>query len=254
MTTKELAKAVLPLSVRRWLKAQPLRAERLARRIQSDADLGSLRRVTPANGADFGGRRGQIIDRYYIEKFLAEHAEDVRGHVLDFFDDCYACRFGGARATRVDVLHRTEGNPRATIVADLSRGDTISPDTFDCILCTQVLQYVYDLRAAVRTLYRILRPGGTVLVTAPGIQRMDRKGLEADGEYWRFTSLALLRLFTEVFPAARVQAQAFGNVLAAVAFLHGFAVEDLRQEDLEYYDPDFQVLIALRAVKPPVIA
>ena len=39
-------------------------------------------------------------------------------------------------------------------------------------------------------------------------------------------------------------------MLAAISFLHGLAVEDLRQGDLDYHDPDYQVLIALKAVKP----
>jgi SAM-dependent methyltransferase len=247
MTAKDIAKAFLPPPVRRWLKAQPLRGQRFLRRFQSDANLGSLRRTSPVNSADFGGSRGQVIDRYYIEKFLAEHADDVRGQVLDFCDDSYARRFGGAKATEVDVLHLTEGNPQATIVADLARGDAIPSDTFDCILCTQVLQYVYDLDAAVQTLHRILKPGGVVLVTAPGIQKIDRAGREAD--CWRFTAPGLRRLFEDSFPKHHLDVQAYGNVLAAVAFLHGLAVEDLRREDLEYRDPDYQLLIALRAVK-----
>ncbi len=247
MRAKDLVKAILPPPVRGWLKAQPLRGQRFLRRFRSEANLGSLRRTTPAC-ADWGGSRGQIVDRYYIEKFLAEHRGDVRGHVLDFCDDSYARRFGGAKATKVDVLHLTEGNPQATIVADLARGEAIPSDTFDCILCTQVLQYVYDLDAAVRTLHRILKPGGVVLVTAPGIQKIDRAATEAD--CWRFTSPGLRRLFEEFFPKDHLDVQAYGNVLAAVAFLHGFAVEDLRREDLEYCDPDYQVLTTLRAIKP----
>ncbi len=189
------------------------------------------------------------MDRYYIEKFLAENAADVRGHVLDFGDDSYARRFGGAKLTRVDILHLTADNPRATIVADLSDGGMIPSDTFDCILCTQVLLLVYNLQAAVRTLYRILRPGGVVLVTAPGIQKISRGDMETCGDYWRFTSLSLRRLFEEVFPKEHVEVKAYGNVLAATAFLQGLAVEDLRRGELEYHDPDYEVSISLRAVK-----
>ncbi|MGA3165542.1 MAG: methyltransferase domain-containing protein [Terriglobia bacterium] len=250
MTAKDLVKAILPPPLRRWLRSQQLHGQRFFGRFRSDANLGSLRRTIPVSSTDFGGSRGQIIDRYYIEKFLAEHAGDVRGHVLDFCDDSYARRFGGAKATKVDVLHLTEGNLQATIVADLARGEAIPSDTFDCIICTQVLLLIYEVQAAVRTLYRILKPGGVVLVTAPGIQKISRGDMNISGDYWRFTTLSLLRLFAEVFPKDRVEVKAYGNVLAAVAFLHGFAVEDLRREDLEYRDPDFQVLIALRAVKP----
>jgi SAM-dependent methyltransferase len=244
MSAKDFLKAYLSSPTRRWLRRQPLRFQRLFSR-----DVGLYRRTTPIE-TGWGAKRGQIVDRYYIERFLAEHAADVRGHVLDFSDDTYARQFGGAKVTRIDVLDLAANNPHATIIADLSNGEQIPSDTFDCILCTQVLLLVYDLRAAIRTLYRILKPGGVLLLTSPGIQKISRGDMELSGEYWRFTSLSMRQLFEEVFPPDRVEVKASGNVLAAIAFLHGLAVEDLRREELDYPDPDFEVSIALRAVKP----
>jgi SAM-dependent methyltransferase len=249
MTAKNLLKVILPSPARRWLRRQPLRVEGLLRRLRSHSGIDAFPRTTPVSN-DWGGSRGQIVDRYYIERFLAEHAADVRGYVLDFADDFYARKFGGAKVIQVDVLHLAADNPRATIVADLAHGEQIPSDTFDCILCTQVLNLVYDLHAAIRTLCRILKPGGIVLVTAPGIQKIDRGGMAEWGEYWRFTTLSLRRPFEEVFPKDHVEVKAYGNVLAAIAFLHGLAVEDLQRDDLKYHDPDYEVTIALRAVKP----
>ena len=249
MTLKGALKAVLSPSARRWLRTQQLRVERSWRRLRRRGNVGSLRRSVPVS-TDWGGERGQIVDRYFIEKFLTEHQSDVRGHVLEFADDSYALRFGGPNATRVDVLNLTPSDPRTTIVADLACGEQIPSDTFDCIICTQVLQYVYDLHAGIRTLYRILKPGGVVLVTAPGIQKIDRQGMEEWGDLWRFTSLSLRRLFEEAFPKDQVNIKSYGNVLVAMALLYGFAVEDLRREDLDYCDPDYEVPIAVRAVKP----
>jgi SAM-dependent methyltransferase len=238
MTAKQLLKTVLSSPVRRWLRNQQRRLQRL---------FPPRLRTAPVS-ADWGWSRGQPIDRYYIERFLAEHADDVRGHVLDFADDTYARRFG-SKATQVDVLHRLDGNPHATIVADLARGEQIPSNTFDCILCTQVLQYIYDLPAAIRTLYRILKPGGIILVTAPGIQKIDLEGMEAWGECWRFTALSLHRLFEEAFSKGQVEVRAYGNVLVAAAALYGYAWEDVRRDDLEYQDPEYEVLITLRARK-----
>jgi SAM-dependent methyltransferase len=244
MTLKDLLKSTLPAPSRRWLRRQPLRWQRFL-----SIGPSIYRRTTPID-INWGGKRGTIVDRYYIEQFLAQHAEDVHGHVLDFNDDAYARRFGGAKVTAVDVLDLTVNNPRATIVADLSDGRQIPSDTFDCILCTQVLLLIYDVRAAIRTLHRILKPGGVLLLTAPGIQKISRGDMEIGGEYWRFTTLSLRRLFEEVFPKDNVEVKAHGNVLAAIAFLHGLAVEDLRREDLDYFDRDFEVSITVRAVKP----
>jgi hypothetical protein len=70
------------------------------------------------------------------------------------------------------------------------------------------------------------------------------------GDYWRFTSLSAQRLCASAFPPANVRVEAHGNVLAAVAFLHGLAREELRPEELDTKDPDYEVLITVRAVKP----
>lgn len=227
-----------------------LPSERLLRRLGISFGQGLLRRTIPINPNDYGESRGQCIDRYYIESFLAEHIDDVRGHILDFSDDRYARRFGGAKSTKIDVLDLSPNNPHATIVADLARGDEIPSDTFDCILCTQVLHCIYEVDAAVQTLYRVLKPGGVVLVTDPGIQKIDSVDIQNGEEYWRFTTLSLRTLFEKVFPKDRVEVKAYGNPLAAVAFLHGLAVEDLRRRDLDCFDRDYEVSIALRAVKP----
>ncbi len=37
--------------------------------------------------------------------------------------------------------------------------------------------------------------------------------------------------------------------MAAVAFLHGLAVEELKPEELDYRDPFFEVSVLLKAVK-----
>jgi SAM-dependent methyltransferase len=196
--------------------------------------------------------RGLPIDRYYIERFLSAHASDVRGHVLEIGSDTYTHRFGRDRVIRSDVLFVAEGNPKATIVADLTSTNHIPSGIFDCILLTQTLQFIYDVRAALKTLYRILKPDGILLATFPGISQISRYDMDRWGDYWRFTSLSSRRLFEEVFPSALVAVEAHGNVLAALTFLHGLAVQELRPEELDFQDPDYEVLIAVRAVKPPI--
>jgi len=216
--------------------------------------FGSLRRLTPI-GEVFGLKRGQsldlCIDRYYIENFLARYASDVHGRVLEIAENTYTRRFGGARVLQSDVLHAAPGNPDATIIADLTHADHIPADAFDCIILTQTLQYIYNVRAALRTVYRILQPGGVLLATCPGLSQTSRHDANSWGEYWRFTTCSMRQLLTEVFPAERVVVQAHGNVLVAMAFLHGLLVTELRQEELDYHDPDYEVLITVRAIKPP---
>ena len=210
---------------------------------------GSLRRLAPFSRV-FGLDRGSCIDRYYIENFLAQHAGDIQGRVLELADNDYTLKFGEGKVTRSDILHLTPDNPKATIIANLESADQISSNTFDCIVCSQTLQFIYDIRAALRTLHRILKPNGILLVTFPGISQISRYDMDRWGDYWRFTSLSAQRFFEEVFPATHVQVETHGNVLAAIAFLQGISSGELRREELDFRDPDYQVLITARAVKP----
>jgi SAM-dependent methyltransferase len=222
--------------------------------------FGSLRRLSPVS-RNFGWGRGTPLDRYYIDDFLERHAGqpgyaigDIRGHVLEIGEDHYARRFGrwgepDSYVDRVDILHSDEGNPAATIVGDLTAADHIPSDGFDCVICTQTLLMIYDVGAAIRTIHRILKPGGVVLTTVPGISQICRPDIDLWGDYWRFTTRSVRRLLEEVFPPENVTVEAYGNVLTATAFLQGIVVEELRREELDVRDPEYQLMIAARAVK-----
>lgn len=211
--------------------------------------FGDLRRLTPVSPI-FGMDRGLPIDRYYIEKFLEAHANEIRGRALELGDASYIKRFG-AGVTKIDVLHVVAGNPDATIIADLTDADHIPSDSFDCIIFTQALQMIYDLKAAMRTLYRILKPGGVVLMTTHGTSKIARRlGRDDWGEYWRLTAQGVRALVTDVAPDAELQVKSYGNVLSATAFLHGLAAEDLQAAELDATDDDFEVLLGACIRKP----
>jgi SAM-dependent methyltransferase len=211
--------------------------------------LGQFRRVTPISQA-WGFDRGLPIDRYYIENFLACHAQDIGGDVLEIMASTYTFRFGGNRIQKSDVLHASDDNPDATIVADLTRADQIPSASFDCIIFTQTLSFIYEAAAAINTLERILKPGGILLGTVPGITKISREDMRRSGQYWSFTTLSIQRLLEEVFPAKQLEVEAYGNVLTAAALLYGLAAEELRKAELDHRDPDYEVVIAFRAVKP----
>jgi SAM-dependent methyltransferase len=215
--------------------------------------FGSLRRTRPVSEI-WGFDRGRAIDRYYIEQFLCQHASDIRGHVLEIADDYYSRRFGGDRVTKVDVLHVADRLPKVTIIADLTSADLIPSETFDCIVLTQTLQFIYDVRAVVETLHRILKPEGVVLATCGGITKASAPDMERWGDYWRFTAMSARRLFEESFPADRVSVQGYGNVLTATAFLYGLAVEELSSQEMDTRDSNFEVTIGVKAVKAPSFA
>lgn len=246
----ETIKLILPTTARRWLRERQRQLQYMLLPVRRVRGFDRLRRVTPIS-RQFGWDRGQPIDRYYIERFLSHRTADIQGHVLEIQNNSYTLKFGGQRVTHSDVLDIAEDNPQATVHADLTDANHLPADTYDCIICTQTLLLIYDVRAALRTLQRLLKPGGILLVTIPGIAHpLCRSEINDGGEdYWRFTSFSARRLFAEVFPAANIEIETYGNVLAATAFLHGLAAEELRPDELDYCDPDYEVSIAVRAKK-----
>lgn len=246
---RRLAKLILPRAFRERLTIVSRAASRRAIRIRHPLrSFAQLRRLEPIS-AKFALDRGTPVDRYYIDAFLSRHASDISGRVLEVASNDYTKRYGGTRVTRSDVLHPTAGNPRATIVGDFATGAALASETFDCVICTQTLQYIYDVSSAIATLHRILKPGGVLLLSVPTISQISRHDMDRWGEYWRFTTLAVRRLLEEQFDPPGIEVNGHGNVLAAVAFLHGLAVEDLRTPELDAVDGDYELVVCARAVR-----
>ena len=212
---------------------------------------GSLRRLTPISRV-FGLDRGQPIDRYYIETFLFHNSADIQGHILEIGDASYTRMFGGDKVAKSDVLHVTPDNPQATLVGNLATGEGIPSNKFDCLILTQTLLFIYDVQAAIANAHSALKPNGVLLATFPGISQISRYDMDRWGDYWRFTDASARRLLGNMFGLENVTVETHGNVFAACAFLHGLAAEELKQAELDYQDPDYQVIIAVRAVKSEV--
>lgn len=210
--------------------------------------FGTLRRTKPLT-RDFGVGRGGAVDRYYIEAFLERFSSDIRGRVLEIGDDGYTKRFGSSRVERRDILHMSDRNRRATIIADLQDAPHIPDETFDCIILTQTLQYIFRPEEAVATLHRILRPGGVLLLTVPGITPVSTRCEWGPNCFWSFTRQSVSRLLEDRFGAPAVTCLSRGNVLTATALLYGMATVELTADELETDDPDYPVIVAARAVR-----
>lgn len=213
---------------------------RLAMRLGRVSSLSPLSKV-------FGFDRGTPVDRLYIAQFLASHASDIRGRVLEVADDGYSRRFGGERITRQDVLNIEPGHPQVTIVGDLADPATLPADTFDCIILTQTLQLVFDLDSAFRNLRGALRPGGVLLLTVPAIGPLCADQWQ-DSFYWSFTPNSVARLLEAHFEPSKVEVSTYGNLYAATAFLHGAAAEEVDRRKLGPVDPGYAITVAGRAV------
>lgn len=243
-------KYLVPKRLRRWLNRRRQAAGRGLLVFDRVTDWSVLRRVRPYR-PNFGVARGEPIDRFYIAKFLTTHQESIRGRVAEIESDQYTRRFGGDRVQHADILDLNDQNEQRTIAIDLTKTADTPVSEFDCIICTQTLLVIEDYGAAIRSLYRMLKPGGVALVTVPGICQVVRGGMigGVGEDWWRFTGRSASKVFSEVFSPENVVVQTYGNVLAATAFLHGLVQEELTQEELEYNDPDYELTIGVQATK-----
>ncbi|MBI2809756.1 MAG: methyltransferase [Candidatus Melainabacteria bacterium] len=201
------------------------------------------------------------MDRYYIDQFLEQHREDVRGCVLEIADNNYTKRFGGNRVDKSEILHVRE-NENATLIGDLVSGKGVPSETFDCIILTQTLPFIYDVKSAIANCHRAIKHVGVLLCTVNGISQISRYDMEKWGDFWRFTNLSLQQLLAESFKPYGTDSEAvtatdseavtvttFGNVMTATSFLLGLPSQELQLNEMNHHDQDYQVLIGARAFK-----
>lgn len=195
----------------------------------------------------FGLDRGTPVDRYYTEHFLDENRRLIRGRVLEVGDSTYSRRFG-TKVEQYEVLHAVQ-DKNATIVGDLADCATLPRDAFDCFVCTQTFNFIFEVQKAVVGAHYLLKPGGVLLATVAGISQISRYDMDRWGDYWRFTEASLKKLFEPVFMGG-VEVEIHGNALAACSFLQGIALEDLPDTSLlARKDPDYQMLLTIVARK-----
>src|SRR3954454_22613892 len=220
----------------------------LLRRLTRERRRVGLRVHEPVS-TQFGLDRGRPVDRFYIERFLEQNRDLIRGRVLEVQERTYIDWFGTG-VEQADVLHAGPGNDEATIVGDFTTGDGIPQGAYDCIILTQTLPFIWDVPAAIRGTRDALKPGGTLLATVPGISQISREDARDWGDWWRFTSMSAKRLFDEGYGAENVETEVHGNVVAACALLYVLAQEELTREELELRQEDYEVIVTIKATRP----
>lgn len=242
-TAAQLARALPP-----WASAPARRLVRWYRRrlAPGSVRMGRLGRPAPIEET-LGVGRGGPVDRVYIDEFVARHASDIAGRVLEVKSARYASQLGDP--DEIVVVDIDPNNRKASVIADLCDAPQLADDSFDCVLLTQVLQLVDSLERTIATTHRCLRPGGVVLATMPGITRLSPIAHEREHELWRLTALSARRLFAASFGTENVEVTSYGNVLTAAAMLYGLGLRDLKRSDIAVHDPSYEVILGVRAVK-----
>lgn len=204
-------------------------------------DNRSLKPLSEKAGFD----RGTPIDRYYIDKFLSINREYVKGVCLEVGDNRYTRKFGGGKVLKSDIVDVNKNNKKATISADLRNLEGIGNNSYNCIILTQVLGLIDDYDAAIKEIFRILKPGGVVLLTSTCLNQTRNP----DSSYWRFTPKGLQFVFERYFKD-KLKIESYGNVLVSRSMLVGLSQEELTLKELDYFDPHYPCVLSLRGQKP----
>ena len=134
----------------------------------------------------------------------------------------------------------------ATYTCDLANAAQIPSDYYDCFLAPNTLQHLAALGPALRTMLRVVKPGGTLLASAAGLLPLITDG----GDYWRLSADGWRRVFELEWAGCDVTVEAHGNCLSVVAAMYGLAHEELSRSELDAHDPRYPVLITIRGRKP----
>jgi hypothetical protein len=212
------------------------------------AEWHKLRSLQPYSRV-FGFDRGMPIDRYYIEKFLSENRNYIKGTVLEVAESTYSKKFDNG-VTKFEVLHNDPTFKEATITGDLSSPATLPENIADCFICTQTFNFIFDVQTAVKGTYKLLKPGGVLLATVAGLCPISRYDMDRWGDYWRFTDLSVRKAFSNIFDEKNIEVTVHGNVLSSTAIIQGISADELTKDELDFSDKDYQIVISIIARKP----
>ena len=175
----------------------------LTRQLTARLEFEDTIAVTPVSDV-FGIDRGMPLDRVFINHFLQQHKDIICGECLEVEETMYTQKFGqpGHFPHALKFTHHPDGAKQNELVADLTRPETVPECKFDTFICTQTLNFIFNLDPVILSIHKLLKPDGHALITVAGISQISRYDYERWGDYWRFTDLSLRKLLTQRFDEA----------------------------------------------------
>lgn len=197
--------------------------------------------AAPQNGKSFRKRlralwKHSIFNPYHLDRTLlieglAAEAGEMRGKLLDVgcgdrpyaylfknIDRYYGIEHPGAVMNVESALRVSFARLRGVVDAFADAKEIPFVDgTFDCCLCTEVLEHVPDPRIVLNEIRRVLKPGGKVLITVPFVGELH----QVPYDYWRFTPYGLAELFNNSgFEVARIHSRGTFAIVAGTVCAH----------------------------------
>ena len=180
----------------------------------------------PATDRAMGTSRGTPVDRHYIESFLSKHKEFIKGHILEVGESTYSHKFSTANVSRYSILDFGQDPKDGVYNFNLENPDLAPEAEFDTFISTHTLNFTYEIKEAIQTSCKVLKPGGTFLGTVASYTQLSDYDDSRWGDFWRLSETNVKRLFEECF-SGDVQVFSYGNFSSSMAILHGLCLEDL---------------------------
>lgn len=191
----------------------------------------------------FGTERGKPIDRFYIEMFLKEHQDLVQGDVLEIEDNTYTSKFGVGRLNKSIVMDVSSIECGISFNANLETGEGIIDHVADCFILTQTLMYIFDIKSAAHNINRLLKNGGSALITCSGISQNSIRCMDNYGCYFNFNKDVFVKMFENERSLKVTETGSYGNVKTVSAHLNGLCCEDLEPETFEPNDKYYPLIV-----------
>jgi SAM-dependent methyltransferase len=158
----------------------------------------------------------------------------------------------------IDIARRVAARRNLTInfsVCDfVAQGDSFADATYDVVVCTEVLEHLENWRPVVRIMCRVLKPGGTLVITVPHNPQLYSVIDEHVGHYRRYRVADLAPLFdgyevttfTTGFPFVRLVTWSYITMLKLTGRRH--APEKLWQKGSAYRNFGSKIMYGLDKV------
>lgn len=194
----------------------------------------------------FGMSRGTPIDRHYINKFFKQTLINNNfDNVLEVGDNYYSNKF-----CNNSLLHILEYKKNCVgilcnnkLFLDLECKNILVIKKFDCIILPQTINFIFDLQTVKENLFKLLNPGGQILITSGFISQISMFDYSQWGEYWRLTDKAIYSLFND--KKIHIKTFNYGNYIASQAFLKCICVEDFKSQNvLNTMDINYPIIFA----------
>lgn len=100
-------------------------------------------------------------------------------------------------------------------------------ESFDVVICTQVLEHVDDPPKVLSEIERVLAPGGVAFLSTHGVYLYHPDPSDSDRDYWRWTHSGLSRIFNQAAEWEELKVQAQGDVVACLGYITAQYADEL---------------------------